>query len=74
MNQLVSKDSDSPKEKTEFEDAGEGKQLSIAQEFVQFIVENKAWWLVPIMLVLGLIGLIVTLSATGALPFIYAMF
>ena len=69
----MSKDSDSPKEKTEFEDA-EGKQLSIAQEFVQFIVENKAWWLVPIMLVLGLIGLIVTLSATGALPFIYAMF
>ncbi len=69
----MSKDSCPPK-KNAFEDAGQGKQLSIAQEFVQFIVENKAWWLVPILLVLGLIGLIVTLSSTGALPFIYAIF
>ena len=60
--------------KTEFEDAGQEKQLSLVQEFFVFVTENKKWWLIPILLVLALVGLLVTLGSTGAAPFIYTLF
>ena len=60
--------------KSEFEELADEKDLSIVQEFMLFITENKAWWMVPILLVLGLIGLLVILSSTGAAPFIYTLF
>ena len=67
-------DSNSDNEKNEFEEAAEGKQLSLFGEFLVFVVENKRWWLVPILLVLALLGLLVMLSWTGAAPFIYTVF
>ena len=60
--------------KTEFEDAGQEKQLSLVQEFVLFVTENKKWWLIPLLIVLGLVGLLVVLGSTGAAPFIYTLF
>ncbi len=60
--------------KTEFEEAGQEEQMSLVQEFLLFVVENKKWWLAPILLVLGLVGLLVVLSSTGAAPFIYTLF
>lgn len=58
----------------EFERLGEEDQLSLISEFILFIKENKAWWMIPIVLVLGLIGILVVLSSTGAAPFIYTLF
>ncbi len=58
----------------EFERLGEEDQLSLIREFILFIKENKAWWMIPIVLVLGLIGILVVLSSTGAAPFIYTLF
>ena len=60
--------------KSEFEKQGEQKQMSLVGEFLLFITENKKWWLIPIVLVLGLVGLLVVLSSTGAAPFIYTLF
>jgi Family of unknown function (DUF5989) len=60
--------------KTDFEKAGEEKPLTLIQEFVKFIVENKAWWMIPILLSFGLIGLLVVLSQTSVAPFIYTLF
>lgn len=60
--------------KTEFEQAGDEKQLSLAQEFFVFVTQNKKWWLIPILLVLSLVGLLVVLGSTGAAPFIYTLF
>ncbi len=60
--------------KTEFEDAGQEKQLSLVREFQLFVIENKKWWLIPILIVLGLVGLLVALGSTGAAPFIYTLF
>ena len=57
-----------------FEKAGEEKQLSLAQEFWVFIVENKAWWMIPIIALLAIIGLFVILGSTGAAPFLYTVF
>lgn len=59
---------------SEFERLGEEEQLSLVSEFVLFIKENKAWWMIPILLVLGGVGLLVVLSSTGAAPFIYTLF
>ena len=60
--------------KNEFEQAGDEPSQTLVQEFLQFIVENKKWWLIPILLSFGLIGLLVALSSTGAAPFIYTLF
>ncbi|MBX7103261.1 MAG: hypothetical protein K1X57_04230 [Gemmataceae bacterium] len=43
-------------------------------EFWLFIRHNKKWWLLPIVAIILLLGLLVTLSATGAAPFIYTIF
>ena len=64
----------SPESMNEFERLGEEDQLSLISEFILFINENKAWWMIPILLVLGLVGILVVLSSTGAAPFIYTLF
>ena len=64
----------SSEDKNEFEKLGEEEQLSLVSEFILFIRENKAWWMIPILLVLGLVGALVALSTTGAAPFIYTLF
>ena len=61
-------------QKTKFEEAGKPRQLSLAQEFIAFVGENKKWWLIPILLVLSAFGLLVVLGSTGAAPFIYTLF
>lgn len=60
--------------KTEFEELGKERPLSLAREFLLFILENKAWWLIPIVVSLGLLGLLIALGSTGAAPFIYPFF
>jgi Family of unknown function (DUF5989) len=61
-------------EKTDFEKAAEGQSTSLVREFLQFLLENKKWWLLPIVLVLLVFGLLVVFATTGAAPFIYTMF
>jgi hypothetical protein len=66
--------SDKSASMSDFERLAEEKPLSLARELALFITENKKWWLIPIVLVLGALGLLVALSATGAAPFIYTLF
>lgn len=42
-------------------------------EFWQFLKEEKKWWLVPMLIVLGLIGVLVVLAVLfpASVPFIY---
>lgn len=58
----------------EFEKLNEHKELSIIHEFILFLKENKKWWLIPILLVFGIVGLLILLGASGAAPFIYTLF
>ena len=46
----------------------------IVAEFVEFLVSNKKWWLIPILIVLALVGLLIVLSASPFAPFIYPIF
>ena len=46
----------------------------LLKEFGQFAWENKAWWIVPIVLVLLLIALLVATGQGAAPAFIYTLF
>ncbi|HIF00843.1 MAG TPA: hypothetical protein EYG03_03450 [Planctomycetes bacterium] len=59
---------------SEFEQLGDGQQMSLPAEFWLFIKEEKKWWLTPIILVLLGVGALVALTSTGAAPFIYTLF
>jgi len=67
---------DGPKrDPNSFEAAQSAPQLSFTAEFLLFLRDNKKWWLLPIILILGLLSLLVIAAAsTGAAPFIYSIF
>jgi len=44
------------------------------REFASFLVTEKKWWLVPILLSLALVGLLTILASSPAAPFIYTLF
>ncbi|MBW1883753.1 MAG: hypothetical protein JRG94_25690 [Deltaproteobacteria bacterium] len=51
-----------------------GDRVGLVTEFVDFLKDNKKWWLAPIIIsILGL-GLLVLLGGTAAAPFIYTLF
>ena len=54
--------------------AKDGESSSLAGEFIEFLKDNKKWWLAPIVIsILGL-GVLVMLGGTAAAPFIYTLF
>ena len=64
------------RKKTDFEKAVEGKQDSLPKQFLLFLAENKKWWLLPIVLVLGMISALAIFAAFAgpSAPFIYTIF
>ena len=58
----------------EFERRADESQPGLLIEFVHFLRYNKKWWLTPILVMLALLGVLVFLSSTTALPWIYAIF
>ena len=61
------------------EDAGDfvaisqEKPAGIVREFLEFLAENKKWWLLPIVVVLVLCSLL-AVFATSFAPYIYTLF
>jgi hypothetical protein len=50
-------------------------QDSLLSEFGQFLVEEKKWWLAPLLCSLCLVGAVVVFAEGSAVaPFIYAIF
>jgi hypothetical protein len=48
---------------------------SIVSEFWEFLKIRKKYWLLPIVLVLGLLSALIVFTETSAVaPFIYALF
>jgi hypothetical protein len=67
-------DRDDGRQARDFQDQANQKPPGLVAEFLQFLVHEKKWWLIPIALVLLLMGLLVVLGGTGAAPFIYTLF
>jgi hypothetical protein len=57
-----------------FETQAAGGNSSLALEIVDFLMQNKKWWLLPIFIVLGLVGGLLIFGSTAAAPFIYTLF
>ncbi len=48
---------------------------SIVKEFFAFIVHEKKWWMIPLVVVLLAIGSLIVFAANSPLaPFIYTLF
>ena len=50
-----------------------GYSLRLLRQFVQFAHYNRAYWIVPLILVLGLAGFMIVATQAAA-PLIYAVF
>ena len=58
----------------EFQACANQAQPSVLGELLAFVLQNKKWWLTPILMVLLLVGALIVLGGTGAAPFIYTLF
>ena len=59
---------------SDFARQAEEAQPGIVREFVDFLRDNKKWWLIPIIVVLLGVGILIVLGGTAAAPFIYTLF
>lgn len=49
--------------------------MTILKQLFEFLMQEKKYWLIPIIIVMVLLGLIVILGeSTVAAPFIYTLF
>ncbi len=60
--------------KKSFDELKDQGRKGLVAEFLYFLGQNKNWWLLPILIVIGLVGILVMLAGTGTAPFIYTMF
>lgn len=58
----------------DFEKMSDEEPISLWRELLEFLLDNKEWWLWPIVLVLLVFGAVVLVSGTAAAPFIYTLF
>ena len=50
-------------------------KMRVVREFWEFLRQERKYWLVPIVVVLGLLGLVLVFSEGNVVaPFIYAIF
>ncbi len=61
--------------KSDFESQAQNQaEIGFFRELLGFMINNKKWWLLPILVTLGLVGVLILLSTTAAAPFIYTLF
>ena len=52
----------------------EGKSQGLLREYWEFLLHNKKWWLIPIIVALLLVGVLIVFGGSAAAPFIYTLF
>lgn len=68
------KSESSPKPGSDFVQQADEASPGIMLEFVQFLSENKKWWLIPILVAVGLIASLAAFCASPLAPLIYPIF
>jgi hypothetical protein len=71
---MTKQSEDQNKVNDDFLNAAQDEERGLVAEFVMFMAENKLWWMTPILVVFGLLGVLLVLGATGVAPFIYTLF
>jgi hypothetical protein len=47
----------------------------LIRDLWNYLMQNKKWWLIPLMITLLMVGFLLILAASSALsPFIYSLF
>lgn len=64
----------SEKPKTKFTDVKPVREKGVLGEFLGLLMDNKKYWMLPIILLLLVFGVLVILSGSSAAPFIYTLF
>jgi uncharacterized protein involved in exopolysaccharide biosynthesis len=54
--------------------ASSAQRPSLPREFLSFLLENKKWWLGPILVVIVLVAVLAITAGPAAAPFIYTLF
>lgn len=72
MSEQSESEKETPAGESAFEQAESEKNIVV--EFWEFLMDNKKFWLIPILLVMALLGLLVFFSGSSAAPFIYTLF
>lgn len=63
------------KPENEFERvASEMPTRGLLSDFWAFLLQNKKWWMLPILVMLLLVGVLIFMSGTALAPFIYSLF
>jgi len=44
------------------------------KDLMAFLMQNKKWWLIPVVAVTLLVGALIILGSTVAAPFVYTLF
>ena len=70
----MSEQQESEQQEKDFLGAAESSNRGLMGEFFGFMRENAKWWLLPFLIVFGLLGILLIVGTTGAAPFIYTMF
>ncbi len=63
-----------PSQSEDFAQQAEQASPSLIWELAEFLLQNKAWWITPIVAALLLVGLLVVLGGTSAGPLLYTLF
>jgi hypothetical protein len=59
--------------KEQFAREAEQAPAGLLNEYWHFLRHSKKWYMIPTIVLLLLLGLLVALSASGLMPFIYAI-
>lgn len=66
--------SPSPAPQDDFSRQAAESSPGLVREFWQFLAENKKWWLIPILVAVGLITVLVATLSSPLAPLIYPLF
>ena len=56
------------------EETRRGKPSNLVVELCRFFLQNKKYWMIPIVLILLGFGFLIILGGTAVAPFIYTLF
>ena len=65
---------DDPQTDETFRSLAQTSQPGLIRELVDFMVHNKRWWLVPMIVVLLILGLMIVATSSAIIPAFYMLF
>ena len=57
-----------------FEEKSQQRRSTLIGELFSWVLHNKKWWLLPILVVLLMLGALVVVGGSGIAPFLYTLF